>query len=220
MWHLCLSFIPHVRTPNAYQIQSESHCDFCNPILVSASPRPLRIHFGSPGFANEQSDNSIIVFSALSIAHLPSYFRSPDPTYSGIPIAIYAFAEAHISLVTATTPLLKSFVLEFGGVTAIPVAVGTKPRRSSDHTTKRTGDSGSSKKSNTTEHTGRSAASDLESGATQSSGSGTISEYEPWHTQIQLQSPPKADLPCSSENDGQDDALHSHRASTLASCKV
>jgi hypothetical protein len=187
--------------------------------LSLATPHPYSV----PGFADEKSHNRIIVFCALSIAHLPSYFRSPDPTYSGIPIAIYAFAEAHTSLVTATTPLLKSFVLEFGGVTAIPIVVVRKSQHGSNHTAKRPGpnlSSGCSKESDTTEHTGRSAASDLESGARQHSRSGTIPEYELCDTQIQLQSPPKANLPCSSEMDGQGGTLHSDRASTSASLKV
>ena len=45
-------------------------------------------------------------------------FHSSNPIYTGIPEAIYAIAEVHTSLITATTPLLESFIVEFGTVGA------------------------------------------------------------------------------------------------------
>jgi hypothetical protein len=72
---------------------------------------PLLTSHSSCRYANFQI--SILVFSALRIAYLPEYFHSSNPTYAGIPTAIFALAEVHASIVTATTPLLKSFVLKF-----------------------------------------------------------------------------------------------------------
>ena len=56
---------------------------------------------------------SVIVFAALRISCLSDYFHSTSPTLSGITTAIYALAEANASVITTTTPLLKSFVLRF-----------------------------------------------------------------------------------------------------------
>jgi hypothetical protein len=56
---------------------------------------------------------SIIVFAALRISYLSDYFHSTSPTLSGITTAIYALAEANSSVITTTTPLLKSFILGF-----------------------------------------------------------------------------------------------------------
>jgi hypothetical protein len=64
---------------------------------------------------------SVIVFAALRITYLSKYFRSTNPTYSGIPTAIYALAEANASAITATTPLLKAFILKFTYDTTAPV---------------------------------------------------------------------------------------------------
>jgi len=63
----------------------------------------------------------VIIFTGLRIAYLPSYFHSQNPTYTGVPAAVYALAVLHSSLITATTPLLKSFMLKF------TVTVITKP---------------------------------------------------------------------------------------------
>jgi len=71
----------------------------------------------------------VITFSALRLASLPSYFHSSNPTYSGIPTTIWAIVEVHASLVTATTPLLKSFIVQFGVLGAKPsVPVATLPQ--------------------------------------------------------------------------------------------
>jgi hypothetical protein len=56
---------------------------------------------------------SVIVFSAIRLTTLPAYYHSDNPTYAGIPAAIYALAESNTSLITTTTPLLKAFVLQF-----------------------------------------------------------------------------------------------------------
>jgi hypothetical protein len=56
---------------------------------------------------------SVIVFAALRISYLSDYFHSTNPTLSGITTAIYALAEANASVITTTTPLLKSFILRF-----------------------------------------------------------------------------------------------------------
>lgn len=56
---------------------------------------------------------SVIVFTALRITYLSDYIHSTSPTLSGIATAIYALAEANASVITATTPLIKSFILRF-----------------------------------------------------------------------------------------------------------
>src|ERR1043166_1210884 len=56
---------------------------------------------------------SVIVFAALRISYLSDYFYSTSATLSGITTAIYALAEANASVITTTTPLLKSFILRF-----------------------------------------------------------------------------------------------------------
>jgi len=56
---------------------------------------------------------TVIVFAALRISSLSDYFHSTNPTLSGITTAIYALAEANASVVTTTTPFLKSFILKF-----------------------------------------------------------------------------------------------------------
>jgi len=55
----------------------------------------------------------VILFAILRILHLPEYLHSADPTFTGIPAAIFAQAQLHASLVTCTTPLLKALILEF-----------------------------------------------------------------------------------------------------------
>jgi hypothetical protein len=54
-----------------------------------------------------------VLFAAVNIGLLPSYLHSSDPTFSGIPAAMFSLVESSISVTTATTPLLKSFVLKF-----------------------------------------------------------------------------------------------------------
>jgi hypothetical protein len=39
--------------------------------------------------------------------------HSSDPTFTGVQAAIFAMVEASASITTATTPLLKSFILKF-----------------------------------------------------------------------------------------------------------
>jgi hypothetical protein len=56
---------------------------------------------------------SVIIFTTLRIVYLPEYFHSLNPTYSGIPAAIYALTAANSSVITATTPVLRSFILKF-----------------------------------------------------------------------------------------------------------
>jgi len=72
-----------------------------------------------------------VTFAALRFSYLPSYIHSPNPTYSGIPAAIYALAEVHASLVTATTPLLKPLMLQFKVVGQKPTVIITAKRYSS-----------------------------------------------------------------------------------------
>jgi len=64
----------------------------------------------------------VIVFSALRITSLSDYYHSQNPTYAGIPAAIYALAEANSSVITTTTPLLKAFVLQFTWMNTMPPA--------------------------------------------------------------------------------------------------
>jgi hypothetical protein len=45
--------------------------------------------------------------------HLAPYTHSPNQTYSGIPAALFGLAEVYASIITATTPLIKSFLVEF-----------------------------------------------------------------------------------------------------------
>jgi hypothetical protein len=65
---------------------------------------------------------SVIVFAALRISYLPDYLHSISPTLCGIPTAIYALAEANASVVTSTTPLLRSFILRFKYSDIAPIA--------------------------------------------------------------------------------------------------
>jgi hypothetical protein len=44
---------------------------------------------------------------------LHSYYHSSNPTQKGALAIIYLLAEVNTSIATATTPLLKSFILEF-----------------------------------------------------------------------------------------------------------
>ena len=69
---------------------------------------------------------SVIVFSAIRITALPAYYHSDNATYAGIPAAIYAVAESNSSLITTTTPLLKTFVLQFTWMNTRP-ATPPKP---------------------------------------------------------------------------------------------
>jgi hypothetical protein len=59
------------------------------------------------------SINSVIAFSAVHISYLPSYLHSSDPTFSGVTAGMFLLVEANAGVVTATTPLLKSFILKF-----------------------------------------------------------------------------------------------------------
>ena len=80
----------------------------------------------------------VVIFAALRISYLPSYFHSENSTYYGIPAAIYALAEMHASLITATTPLLKSFIMQFKVVGEKPTIIITTKRYGSDINTKDT----------------------------------------------------------------------------------
>jgi hypothetical protein len=51
---------------------------------------------------------------------LPSYAHSPNPTFNGISAAAFGLAEMYASLITTTTPLAKSILVEFK-------VVGQKP---------------------------------------------------------------------------------------------
>jgi len=55
----------------------------------------------------------VVLFSAIRLSVLPSYFHSTDPTFTGVQAAVFAMVETSISVTTATTPLLKSFILKF-----------------------------------------------------------------------------------------------------------
>ena len=72
--------------------------------------------------------HSVILFAILRILHLPDYLHSADPTFNGIPAAIFAQAQLHASLATCTTPLLKSLILEFN-----TLGRGHSTSRSVDH---------------------------------------------------------------------------------------
>jgi hypothetical protein len=63
---------------------------------------------------------SVVVFSALRITTLPAYYHSDNATYAGVPAAIYALCESNASVITTTTPLIKSFVLQFTWMPARP----------------------------------------------------------------------------------------------------
>jgi len=80
----------------------------------------------------------VVIFAALRISYLPSCFYSQDPTYSGIPAAIYALAEMHASLITATTPLLKSLILKFNVIGQKPTLIIATKRYGSGTDTKHT----------------------------------------------------------------------------------
>jgi hypothetical protein len=55
----------------------------------------------------------VLVFAGLRLSSLHTYYHSSNPTFSGALANIYLLAEMHSSLITATSPLLKSFILEF-----------------------------------------------------------------------------------------------------------
>lgn len=57
--------------------------------------------------------NSVVIFAGLRLSSLHSYYSSSDPTHAGTLANIYLLAEMNASLITATTPLLKAFILEF-----------------------------------------------------------------------------------------------------------
>jgi hypothetical protein len=66
-----------------------------------------------PSNTSLTEQNRVIIFSGLRLTYLPSNYDSPNPGYDGIPAAIYGICEVYASLVTATTPLLKSFMIRF-----------------------------------------------------------------------------------------------------------
>jgi hypothetical protein len=45
--------------------------------------------------------------------HLDPDTHSPNQTYRGIPATLFGLAEVYASVITATTPLIKSFLVEF-----------------------------------------------------------------------------------------------------------
>jgi len=69
----------------------------------------------------------VIIFAGLRLAHLHSWFHSSNPTFTGIAAEIYGVSEVYASLVTATTPLLKSFIFKFRVLAARPTIVTLDP---------------------------------------------------------------------------------------------
>jgi len=65
----------------------------------------------------------VVVFLALQIIYLPKYFQSTNPTYSGITTTPYAFTAASASVITATIPMMKSFIEGFNYNTKVITVV-------------------------------------------------------------------------------------------------
>lgn len=55
----------------------------------------------------------VLVFAGLRLGSLSPYYHSSDATLAAALANVYLLAEVHASIITATTPLLKSFFLEF-----------------------------------------------------------------------------------------------------------
>jgi hypothetical protein len=108
--------------------------------------------------------------------HLGPDTHSPNQTYRGVPATLFGLAEVYASVITATTPLIKSFLVEFK-------ILGQKPtivfRRTYGNGTVQ-GNAGSVPNPGSAE-----ATSDLEKNTTQSTpttilGGSTRSAREPW----------------------------------------
>jgi hypothetical protein len=130
MCHVCFGHTPRLRGTDDPAFWSGGH---------STVRYASHVHTLSTNVAIAKFRISVIIFSALRIAYLPEYLLSPNPTYFGIPTSIYAIAEAHASIITATTPLLRYFVLRFkyvgasGPITSRPIfAFSVRRRDSSD----------------------------------------------------------------------------------------
>jgi hypothetical protein len=90
------------------------------------------LYDSTPQFSmlNTNSTTRVFLFAGLRIGSLHSYYHSSNPTYTGAMANIYLLAELHSSLITATTPLLKSFILEFKVVGQKPPVVPQRRRTS------------------------------------------------------------------------------------------
>jgi hypothetical protein len=126
--------------------------------------------------------HSVVIFSALRIAHLPSYVNSSNPTFTGIPASIYALAALYCSVITTTTPLLKSFIIKFMIVGAKPTVVITKDMYSiATRTANAESDGNDNKKTKNFRKKRKSRwRSDPEKGIAQDTTQDTFSGYEPW----------------------------------------
>ena len=129
---------------------------------------------------------SVIIFAALRLMSLPFYAHSPNPTFSGISAAAFGLAEVSASLITTTTPLAKSFLVEFRVVGQKPTIIFS--RKYGNGTASRisdlTPDPGRAGKNADPEKS--SATSSLtmeESDSTTTTSGSTKSHHEPWNLQ-------------------------------------
>ena len=128
---------------------------------------------------------SIIVFAILRLLHIKDYVYRQNSTFTGVPTAVFGLLAMYASLTTATTPLLKSFLLEFKIMrnSAILLTMGPKleeSSRSSEHQSRSEHKSGSDQSYSETKTS--STAADPVPGESESmiARGSTRSKGEPW----------------------------------------
>ena len=160
-------------------------------------------------------ERRVIVFAGLRIAYLPSYIHSSNPTFDGIPTMGFALAETYASVMTATTPLLKSFFIKFLLIGAKPTVIITKQLYSSAQTGAPDSSSYGTQRKQTKKR--RIPASDLERGSMPKTEEDTFSEFEPWISKSKYDSQGGKAGNTSNSDNGSDSTLHGDQANTVSS---